>query len=144
MQNNQTVGEYPFPSLCTETVPPLLLSRYLLLRLCSCYLVSENYHAGLELLEKVFYNVRRVADGTSDDSENIFAIHGQLITTDLTTVYTDHIPDPELILFYVKFLILTENTNHAVFVLSALPHGMKYEPDFVMIAAYLVSSIVRN
>ena len=144
MQNNQTVGEYAFPSLCTETVSPLLLSRSLLLRLCSCYLVSGHYEDGIALIEQVYYNLRSSVDKSIDDPEKIFAMHGHLATTDLKTVFTDRFPDSELIFHYIQFLLLIEDVDRAVYVLSILPHGIKSEPDFLLIAAYLISSVVSN
>ena len=71
-------------------------------------------------------------------------MHGHLATMDLKTVYTDRFPDSELLFYYIQFLLLTEDMDRAVYVLSILPHGIQSEPDFLLIAAYLICSVVSN
>lgn len=118
------------------------MSRSLLLRLCSCYLLSGHYQEGIELLERVFYNLRSSIDNGCDDPVEVLAMHGQLATVDLKTIFTDQFPDSELIMFYIKFLLLADDMDRAVFILSLLPHGLNSEPDFLLIAAYLINLVV--
>ena len=142
IQNNSKIGEYNFPTPGCPTVPPLLLSRPLLLRLCNAYLLAGNYKEGVELLERVFFKIHKAQENGYEDPTVLFAMHGQLMTSDLKDVFTDAYPDHELVMYYVKFLVLVGDATKAVFLLSCLPHGMKYEPDFLILNAYLTNVMV--
>ena len=143
-QNHKKIGEYILPTLGCPTVSPLLLSRPLLLRLCNGYLLSGDYHAGVELLERVFYKVKRLQASGCEDPSLLFAMHGQLATPDLKTVFVDESPDSELLLYYIKFLLLLGDITKAVYLLSCLPRGLNHDVDMLLLHAYLTYVLVSN
>lgn len=145
LQNGHCVGEYVFPAVYCETVDPMLRCRPLLLQLSRAFLEGKEYTAGVSLLEQVFYAARDSVDKGCEDPREIFITHTPLFRGNEDgsfTCFDRRRLDPELVLFYLQFLFLSSDRNRTIFLLTQLPRGIDYEPDFLILAAILMNFMV--
>ena len=145
LQNGHCVGEYVFPAVYCETVDPMLRCRPLLLQLSRAFLEGKEYTAGVSLLERVFYAARDTVNEGCEDPREIFVTHTPLFrgNDDGSFICFDRRRlDPELVLFYLQFLFLSDDRNRTIFLLTQLPRGIDFEPDFLILAAFLMNFMV--